>query len=139
MMTRGAGLLQGGRPSGVIEILGRYPLGRKQSLVLLKLARRVILVHQNGTQMTTLSEVSQPHEVAALLSRVEAGSSGKQAQRFRSMLKRFESEHASKHASGQRDDLFPAVNGNGAAGEVVDLTKRSRRSQHGLGKRRLRA
>jgi len=87
--------------------------------------------------------VTEPFELTAgewaLLSRVEAGSSGKQAQRFRSMLKRFESEHESRSGSSERDDLFPALNGNGASGEVVDLTKRSRRPSLGLGKRRLQA
>lgn len=135
VMKRGAGLLgQGGRPSGVIEILARYPLGRKQSLVLLKLARRVILLHQNGTQMTTLSEMSEPREVAALLSRVESGSTGKQAQRFRSMLKRFEADHERATPRSERDDLFPALTGNGAAGEVIDLTRRSRRPRRRNGR-----
>ncbi len=67
-------LASGGRPSGVVEILARYPVARGQHLILLKLARRVLLVHRSGSTMTTLSEVSDPDEVAALLGRIEAGS-----------------------------------------------------------------
>jgi flagellar biogenesis protein FliO len=70
----GWGLGAGGRPSGVIEILARYPVARGQHLILLKLARRVLLVHRSGSTMTTLSEVADPDEVAALLGRIEAGS-----------------------------------------------------------------
>lgn len=127
LMKRGAGFFgQVGRPSGVLEILARYPLDRKQSLVVLKLARRVLLLHQNGSQMTTLSEITEPIEVASLLSRIEAGSSGKQAQRFQSMLKRFEAEHDSARRRNEREDLFPALENDGE-NKVVDLTRRQRR------------
>ena len=127
LMKRGAGFFgQVGRPSGVIEILARYPLDRKQSLVLIKLARRVLLLHQSGAQMTTLSEIADPIEVASLLSRVESGSSGKQAMRFRGMLKRFEAEHESAHRQNNREDLFPALD-DGSGAKIVDLTRRQRR------------
>jgi flagellar biogenesis protein FliO len=68
----GGVLARGGRPSGVIEVLARYPIARGQSLVLLKLHRRVLLVHQTGSAMTTLTDVHEPEEVASLLARVEA-------------------------------------------------------------------
>jgi len=68
----GGVLTRGGRPSGVIEVLARYPVSRGQTLVLLKLHRRVLLVHQSGSAMTTLADVHEPEEVASLLARVEA-------------------------------------------------------------------
>ena len=68
-----SGALGGRRPSGVLEVLGRFPTGRKQSMVLLKLGRRLVLVHQTPTGMQSLAEVVDPDEVAALLTRVEAG------------------------------------------------------------------
>lgn len=132
LMKRGAGAFgQAGRASGVIEILLRYPLDRKQSLVVLKIARRILLLHQNGTQMTTLCEMSEPMEVASLLSRIEAGSSGKQATRFKSMLKRFEAEHENASSVSERENLFPSVDDSGSEGKVVDLTRRSRRLPSG--------
>src|SRR5262249_34396680 len=50
---RGGGLLgalgPGGRaPSGLLEVLGRYPVGRGATLVLLKLDRRILLLCQGG-------------------------------------------------------------------------------------------
>ena len=51
-----------GRPAqgSVVEILARYPVGRGQSLIVLRVARRVLLLHQAGTSMTTLSEFADP-------------------------------------------------------------------------------
>jgi flagellar biogenesis protein FliO len=101
-----------GRPSGVVEILGRFPVARGQTLLLIKFARRIVLVQQNGQSMTTLSEVSDQNEVAALLARIEAGSSGRSAAKFRSLLRHFEHEH-----EGQPDQ---------GGGEIIDLTRPSR-------------
>jgi len=102
------------RPSGVVEVLGRFPVARGQTLLLLKFARRVILVQQNGQTMTTLSEVTDQNEVAALIARVEAGTSGASSAKFRSMLRHFEQAHDGV------PDMEP--------GDVIDLT-RSRRSR----------
>ena len=121
----GGGGARGDRPSGVLEVLARYPVGRGQSLVLLKLARRLVLVHHAGTAMTTICEVQDRDEVAALLSRLEAGSRGSAAQRFKSLLQRFESEHEPRSAAPARPARstparsFPL----GGEPEVVDLTR----------------
>jgi flagellar biogenesis protein FliO len=111
VLLRTAGGLGGaGRPSGVLEILARYPVGRGQQLMLLKLGRRILLVHGCGGAMRTLSEISANDEVAALLGRIEAASTGRESQRFRRLLERFEREH----------DQRPHAD----RGEIVDLTRR---------------
>ena len=89
-----AALGPGGRaPSGLLEVLGRFPIGRGQTLVLLKLDQRVLLLSQSsggrlgaGAGMSTLCEIADPEEVASILvkSRGEGGDS--MADRFRSML-----------------------------------------------------
>ncbi len=97
----GGPLTGGGRPSGVLEVLGRYPVARGQHLVLLKLVGRIVLLHQTRHGMAALSEITDPDEVAALLARVQAGG-----------------------RSGQRGfDAELSAAGN----VVVDLTKRPRR------------
>jgi hypothetical protein len=69
-----AALGPGGRaPSGILEVLGRYPVGRGCTLVLLKLDRRILLVSQSsggklsGVTMTTLAEVTDIEDVASIL------------------------------------------------------------------------
>jgi flagellar biogenesis protein FliO len=111
-------LFGAGSPSGVVEILGRYPIARSQHLLLMKVARRVLVLHQSGSAMHVLSEFNDADEVAALLGRIESGSEGKQASRFQSMLKDFRAEHDATAASAR---LAP-----GSENEFIDLTQQAR-------------
>lgn len=93
--ARGGGLASqlgaGGRaPSGLLMVLGRFPIARGQTLVLLKIDRRVLLLCQGPSGFQTLTEITDPEEVASLLvkSRDEEGES--LASRFTSMLHRAE-------------------------------------------------
>lgn len=123
VMVRASGALAGSRPSGVLEILVRYPVARGQHLALIKLGRRILLVHQSGTAMTTLSEVSDSDEVAALLSRVEAGASGRDAARFRSLLTQYQKEQETIVArAGTQRSAVPDTPRD-SRGEIVDLTR----------------
>jgi flagellar biosynthetic protein FliP len=89
----------GGRaPSGVLEVLARYPIARGQSLVLLRLDRRVLLCcHTRGGKfgvgggMTVLTELTEPEDVAAILIKTRDSASESIARRFQSILSR--SEH----------------------------------------------
>ncbi|MCC6676950.1 MAG: hypothetical protein IT436_07390 [Phycisphaerales bacterium] len=87
----------GGRaPSGVLSVLGRYPLARGQTLLLLKLDRRVLLVAQTvgsrgGPALATLTELTDPEEVAAISARCEEHRHG--GAKFSVELERYENEH----------------------------------------------
>jgi|GEM_PF-2328052 len=70
-----AGINSGKAPAGILEVLGRYPLGGKQSLVLLKFDQRVLLLSQSssgkgGSEMTTLCELDRPEDVASVLVKI---------------------------------------------------------------------
>lgn len=81
----------GGRaPSGVLEVLGRFPVGRGQSLVLLRLDRRVLLLSQSSQGFTTLTEIDDPQDVASLVVKTADDESASLAARFRSILSGFE-------------------------------------------------
>ena len=86
----------GGRaPAGLLEVLGRYPVGMGQTLVLLKIDRRVLLLAQSrtgrlgGAAFTTLAEFTDPDEVASLLVRARDEAGDSLAERFRAALKTF--------------------------------------------------
>ena len=88
-----AALGPGGRaPSGVLEVLGRYPVGRGCTLVLLKLDRRILLVSQSsggklsGVTMTTLTEVTDVEDVASILLKTRDAETDESAKRFERML-----------------------------------------------------
>jgi hypothetical protein len=111
-----------------MNVLGRYPLARGQHLLLLRLgAGRIILLHQSRSALSTLSELTDPEEVARLAARIEAGAVGPAASgRFQALLGRLAAEDDARQpleagpgrARGGRD-----IEGN----EVVDLTRRGRR------------
>ena len=101
----------GKSPSGLVSVLARYPLGRGQTLVLLKIDRRVLLLCQSasgrvrgGVTTRTLSEITDPEEVASIIAKAE-GNGG-----FDKVLQGYES--MDEQADGMRDV------------EVVDLTRK---------------
>lgn len=109
------------RPSGVLEIMARYPLGRRQHLVILKMGRRVLLLHQTGSEMRTLSDVHDPNEVADLLSRIEAGS---RDSRFSDALER---ESTAYRSINQTGGAVKSARRAGQEVEMVDLTRNGNR------------
>ncbi len=99
---RSGGLLHavgaGGRsPSGLLYVLGRYPVGRGQTLVLLKLDRRVLLVCQSagarGSGMRTLCELTDPDEVASIVMHAAEAEGRSLHSRFREAVSGFEASH----------------------------------------------
>jgi flagellar biogenesis protein FliO len=88
----------GGRaPSGLLQVLGRYPVGRGQTLILLKLDRRVLLLCQSvgakGAGMRTLCEVTDPDEVASLLLHSAEAEGRSMTAKFREMVSGFDEAH----------------------------------------------
>lgn len=95
-----ASLGPGGRaPSGLLEILGRYPVARGTTLVLLKVDRRVLLLCQSagkrfatGAAMSTLTEIIDPDDVASILVKARDEEGDSLAKKFESMLGAFGSK-----------------------------------------------
>lgn len=100
-MSRGSDALMnqlgaGGRaPSGVLSILGRYPVARGTTLVLLKADRRVLLLCQtagkgisSGCTMQTLTEFADPEDVASILLKTRDEEEASLAHRFEAILSR---------------------------------------------------
>lgn len=122
---------KGERPSGVVEILARYPLGiggRGQQLVVLKFARRVLLLHQSGSVCRTLTEMTEPDEVAGLLSRLEAGAGERNSGKFRAALELFAAEHETAMARRSRQTYDRVGAALAADTEIIDLTRTQVRS-----------
>lgn len=96
----------GGRaPSGVLSVLGRYPIARGQSLVLLKLDRRVLLLSQTDAGFTTLSEISEAEDVASILLKTSDETGEGISERFDGLLR--EAERDPETARFDEHDLMP--------------------------------
>lgn len=81
----------GGRaPSGVLSVLGRYPVGGGCQFVLLKVDRRVLLLSQQtgwrsrskGSGFAVLTELTDPEEVASILVKTQDDKGTSIARRF---------------------------------------------------------
>jgi len=96
-LSRSSGSLMtsssGKSPAGLIEVLARYPVGPRQTLMLLKFDRRVLLVTQTSPrsgpeQMTTLCELTDPEDVASVLVKVRDGAGDSMNDAFRAAMDR---------------------------------------------------
>lgn len=65
-----------GKPTGLMEVLGRLPVSPKHTVVLVRVAGRVLVVGISPDTMTTLSEIEQPEEVEKMLLKELAPSEG---------------------------------------------------------------
>lgn len=89
----------GGRaPSGVVDVMARYPIARGQTLALIRIGARVLIVsqsHGRGGSMQTLSEVTDAEEVAGLVRRCREATGQSLNAAFESALTRM------THGQGQ--------------------------------------
>lgn len=128
----------GGRaPSGVLSILGRYPVSRGTTLVLLKADRRVLLLCQTagkgftgGCTMQTLTEFTDPEDVASILLKTRDEEEASLAQRFEAMLSK-EDEAAARtlnpEAASRRPEARTVARAPAGASPMVPTTTRSAR------------
>ncbi|MEM1167382.1 MAG: flagellar biosynthetic protein FliO [Planctomycetota bacterium] len=81
----------GGRaPSGVVFVLGRYPIARGHSLVLMKVDRRVLVLDQSSSGFRTLTEIVDAEEVASILVKTRDEEGESMASKFGEMLRSVE-------------------------------------------------
>ncbi|MCC6969247.1 MAG: FliO/MopB family protein [Phycisphaerales bacterium] len=130
----------GASPSGVLEVLGRYPLSRGITLVLLKIDARVLLVSQSvsrsGASMQTLCEIDEPDQVASILLKASRNERSSIADRFQSLL--------SSSDRAMEKELEPAGRQvfRTSSGDTVELASMStpvplaRKSESGAASRR---
>lgn len=92
-------------PSGVIEVLGRFPLVRGQTLLLIKVDRRVLLIGQSSQGLTTLSEIIDPEQVASLVQRTTHDRGDSFSRQFERLITPVHKEKASVDANQTVIDL----------------------------------
>lgn len=80
----------GRAPSGVLEVLGRYPVARGHTLVLLRMDRRILLLGQSSAGFTSLTEVTDPDEVASLVLKTRDEEGESNAAKFNDLLREME-------------------------------------------------
>jgi flagellar biosynthetic protein FliO len=96
---------------GVVEILGRNHLSPKQSLALVRIGRRLLLVGITPERLSTLCEIDEPQEVADLLGR--APRRANEGENFDELLsgaaRVFEEAEAASPRSRAHDSTMPEL------------------------------
>lgn len=109
-------------PSGLVEVLARYPLAPRQNLIVLKLDRRVLLLaHSVGgrgeaSSVRTLTEIVEPEEVASILLKTRDDEGDTIAARFREAMDKQAATH---------DTFDLAANGSGQARRPAHVAVRT--------------
>jgi flagellar biogenesis protein FliO len=98
-------------PAGILEMLGRYPVGRGQNLLLVKLDQRILLIGQtngstgrggSGGGLSTLAELTEPEDVASILMKVSESEESGPAGKFNRLLQQQGSAEGRGGLSGVR-------------------------------------
>jgi Flagellar biosynthesis protein, FliO len=124
----------GGRaPSGLMEVLGRYPMGRGLTLVLLRLERRILLLSmttglRGGGSFTTLAEITDPEEVAQILAHAQEASGTSMAAQFQQLL-----ERSDERLEGERREIVTSPRVARPANQAASLGRRPSLEGHADG------
>jgi flagellar biogenesis protein FliO len=121
-----AALGPGGQaPPGLLDVLGRYPIARGQMLVLLRVDRRVLLLGHTlpsrgvAGGFSTLAEISDPDEVAALLLKARDARGESAANQFADVIARMErGDLGEREIDQQRRVTVSRAPGRGGADSV---------------------
>ena len=116
--------ITGSRPSGVVQVLARFPIGRGTQLILLECGQRILLLEQQKGKMSgglqTLSEFSSQEDVAELRTRLEASNRSEDE----SFQKDLEKSLGMYSRSGASVKFVGSPMNEADSMETVDLTRR---------------
>ena len=108
-----------GSGGGAIAVLARTAISPKQRIILLQVGRRILIVADGGPSLTTLAEIDDPAEAAALIAQLQSEkSSGSFSSALNGAMDRFRS--AQKRDDESQPDL------NSMREEIEGLAKRVR-------------
>ena len=92
-LPRGAFAQQAG---GAVQVLARTAISPKQRVILLQVGRRILVVADGGQALTTLSEIKDSDEAAALIAQLQTErSSGSFTAALNSAMEKFRSAQSS--------------------------------------------
>jgi flagellar biogenesis protein FliO len=74
--------------AGVLDVVARLSLSPKQTLILVKMGKRLVLLGMSGESMTALSEVTDPEQVAFMLGQAASESSSSMTSTFARSIQR---------------------------------------------------
>jgi flagellar biogenesis protein FliO len=96
------------RATRAVQVLSRSALSPRQQLVVLRVGRRLLVVADGGAQISTLSEITDADEVAALLGQLQGDHEIRATKAFGNLFSKmrgtYEEQH---HAEDEPQDAAP--------------------------------
>jgi len=103
-------------PKEVVEVLGRTPLAGRQSVHLLRLGRKLVLVNVSATGAETLTEITDPLEVDRLAGLCQQTQPHSATAAFRNVFDQFANDRGEGDPHRTKDDeSLPQLHGLGYA------------------------
>lgn len=106
---------------GVLEVVARLPVSGKQTLLLVRMGRQLVLLGQSQDSLTMLSEVNDPEEVAAIIGEAVSRTNQSLSHEFADT---FESE-----ATLYEHDLDPAERARGHVSSLINRVRQLTRTR----------
>ncbi|HEX8340476.1 MAG TPA: flagellar biosynthetic protein FliO [Tepidisphaeraceae bacterium] len=95
--------LVAGKGSRAVRVLSRSALAPKQQLMLVQVGRRVIVIGDSAGELTSLSEITDPDEVASLLGQLDSAEPAAPARPFAHLF-----GHAREQYAEPTESIAPA-------------------------------
>jgi flagellar biogenesis protein FliO len=95
----------GHKPNRAVEVVARNPVGPKQSVLLLRVGRRILIVGDSAGSLSKLTEIADPDEVAELVGALRQDKSDSTPRTFGSLFKSAETDFESPAA--ELDNFSP--------------------------------
>jgi flagellar biogenesis protein FliO len=106
-----------------VQVLSRTLVAPRQSIMLMRVGRRLLVVADNGSQLASLSEITDPDEVASLAGQLQSEKLDIAGKTFGALFGRMRKEEAGEsgavETSGSVDEPLSADEAAGA--EVTDV------------------
>jgi flagellar biogenesis protein FliO len=102
------GVSGAGRSTRAVQVLSRSPISPRQQLVLLRVGRRLLVVADGGGQMNTLSEITDPDEVAALIGQLQDDHGERATKTFGSLFGKMRGTYEAEADSADAEPASPA-------------------------------
>ena len=109
----------------VVRVLSRSPIAPKQQVMLLQVGKRVIVIGDSAGQLSSLSEISDPDEVASLVGQLENVEVPVTGNRFSNLFNKAQDDFTDKPLAPQREPE-PSQEIEEAQTEISGLIERMR-------------
>lgn len=93
------------RASRAVHVLSRSPISPRQQLVILRVGKRLLVVADGGAQMNTLSEITDPDEVATLIGQVQDDHTDRASKVFGKVFNRMRGKYDAEEESHEDESI----------------------------------